>query len=791
MLALGIGANGAIFTLVNSAILRPVPYAHPENLVFIWETKLGAGVEDWTVALPNFKDWRDSNHSFEDLGAFHQSSMTVGGGDEPRQAWATVMSTGLFPLLRARPMLGRYFLPEDGQSKSELVVILGYDIWMQLFNGDRDVVNKSIVLNDRKYTVIGVMPRGFEFPIPFRFGDYQASKTELWTPLRETNLAPESRASHYLFVLGRLKPGVELTNARSELDIIAKNLERQYSGTNRGWRVKAMSFEYYYAGDIRLMLLILLGAVSFLILIACANIANLRFSQSLSRQNEFAIRSAMGCSRGGLIRLLLIESLLLSLAGGAIGLVLAQGVLKLLVVIGTTDPRLLSSRLDGWVISYTLLVSMITAILFGLLPALRASKTNLMDLMKVDGQTTSLGWGQSRLSKLLMIVEVALSVVLLIGAGLMLRSFINLQNVNIGFERNDILTARISLPAMRYGGFTRPTQFFRTLIEQLNSLPGVESASMASDTPLDNQNFAVSFSIENRTARPEEVMSASVRIIAPKYFHTMGVNMIEGREFDDSDGIKPPWGVIINRAMARRFWPTESPIGRIIRIDFPVEQKLFGRSVDRQIVGVAADIRGERLEAEASPALFVLHAQRPWARMTVVVRSRLPVASLSASLRNEIRQLDGNISTYNIKTMEQWISEAASRHRFAVFILNSFAILALIIAIFGIYSSVSCSISSRSKEFGIRMALGATSREIIISVLKQVGGLVLIGVIIGMGAAILLTRFLSALLYEVSPLNVSIYLLISASVILAALLATFLPAWKVTAAHNYLIQHLR
>jgi predicted permease len=534
-------------------------------------------------------------------------------------------------------MLGRYFLPEDGQPSTGPVVILGYNIWTQLFNGDRDVINRTMLLDERKHTIIGVMPQGFEFPIRFRHGDYQAPKVELWIPLKEVNPEGEPRSGHYLFVLGRLKPETTFNQARADLTAIANKLEKEYPNTNREWGVRLTPLQQQYTKDIRLMLLTLFGAVSFLILIACANIANLRFSQSLSRQNEFAIRSAIGCSRWRLMRLLFMESLLLSLAGGAAGLAVAHGILRILIVIGTTDPRLLNSRLDGWVICYIFIISTATAALFGLLPAIRASKTNLINLLKVDGQTGPSVGSPSHLSKSLVVAEITLSFVLLIGAGLMLRSFINLQNVNLGFERNNITTAQIRIPSETNNGPERPVQFFKELMERISALPGVDSASMASDTPLDNENFALGFSIENRERQTGDIMTASVRTIAPNYFRTMGVRIIEGREFNESDVLSSPGVVMINEDMARRFWPEESPIGRVISIGFPAEQRLFGKAISRKIVGVVADTRDDRLETVAVSSLFVPHAQRPWTRLTVVVRSQLPVGSLAASLSNEFR----------------------------------------------------------------------------------------------------------------------------------------------------------
>jgi predicted permease len=780
MLALGIGSNGAIFTLVNSIMLHPLPYVEPENLVIAWETNFKRGWRNMTASFPNYDDWRKKNQSFEDLGAFYQNSMTVGVGSEPNQVWATSVSTGLFPMLRIHPMLGRTFLPEDEQPTTGLSVILGYDIWMQLFNGDHDVIGKSVILNEQKYTVVGVMPQEFEFPPRFRQGDYQVPKVDLWIPIKGLNPEREPRTSHYMFVLGRLKHGITLKQAQADMNIVAADIEKQYSTTNKGWGIRLVTLQNHYAGDMRLLLLTLLGAVSFLTLIACANIANLRLSQSLSRRNEFAIRSALGCGRGRLMRLLMMESILLSIAGGAVGLAIADGALRLLIVIGTTDPRLLGAKLDGRVISYTLIISMGAAILFGVLPALRASKTDFMTLLRVDGQMTSAGGQRSYLAQCLVVAEVVFSFVLLIGAGLMLRSFINLQNVDVGFDRSNILTAQILLPASRYSSPERPTQFFEQLLQRINALPGVESASMASDTPLDNQTFVLSFDIENRVKRPDEALSASVRIVAPKYFRTMGVRLIAGRDFDVSDAGAAPGVVIINEAMARKYWPSEDPIEKVVSIDFPAEQQRFGKSIRRRVIGIVADIRDDRPEAAASPSLYVPHGQRPWTRMTLVLHSRLPLNSLAASIRNEVRQLDGNLVIYNIKTIEQWVSEAIYRHRFAAFLLNSFAALALIITTMGIYSVVSNSVLSRSKEFGIRMALGASSEMIIRSVIKQMGGLVLVGMAVGLGAAILLTRLLTGLLFEISPLNFSTYVIISAILISVALLAIYLPIKRVT-----------
>lgn len=765
-LALGVGANSAIFSVVNAVLLRPLPYAEPDRLVAVAETDTRGDKDTDSVAYLNYSDWRDQNTVFERIAVYRSGDFILSGAGEAERLPGTVASASLFPLLGASPLLGRAFLPEEDQVGGGKVVMLSFGLWQRRFAGDPNVIGQALTVDGQSFTVIGVMPAGFKFPI-------QAAPVELWLPITFDEDFMQQRGAQYLQSVARLAPGVSLEQARAEMDTIAARLEQQYPDDNAGQGVRLTSLHEELVGDIRPALLVLVGAVAFVLLIACANVANLLLARSAARQKEIAIRTALGASRGRVIRQLLTESTLLALMGGALGLLFALWGINALISLSPEGlPRAADIGLDLRVILFTFSLSMLTGLVFGLAPALQVSAPDLNESLKEGGRGTSGSIRRNRIRSLLVISEVSLALVLLIGAGLMIRSFSRLLEVNPGFNPQNVLTAATFLPTAKYEEPAKWSAFSQQLLDKVRALPAVESAGIVTTLPLSGMNINLSFTIEGRVlATPGGKVAVNYRAVGGDYFRALKIPLVKGRYFTEQDRADAPGVMVINETMARRFWPDEDPVGKRIMIG-------YGSPAPREIVGVVGDVRHSSLNKEAAEEMYAPFSQTPWWFLNLVIRTASDPASLSAAVRNEVLSLDKDLPVYNIKPMGQLLAASAAEARFNMLLLALFATVALILSAVGIYGVMSYSVTQRTKEIGIRMALGARPLDVLKLVVGQGMALAAVGVIVGLAAAFALTRFMSSLLFGVTATDPVTFAAISVLLGVIALLACYLPARK-------------
>jgi len=774
-LALGIGANTAIFSVVNAVLLRPLPFAAPERLMSVWETNLQRGVNRNSVAYPNFADWREQNHVFERMASYHDSDLMLTGVSEPARLQGAVVNADLFPLLGVSPSLGRAFLPdEDKPSESGRVVVLSHRLWQQRFNADPHVLGQGVVLGGKNYTVIGVMPEAFQFPI-------QNEPVELWTTVAVDADGQEpitaQRGAHYMHVIARLKPGVTQAQAQAEMGAIAGRLEQQYPDSNLHRSVSVEPALESLVGDIRPALFILLGAVGCVLLIACANVANLLLARATTRHKEMAVRSALGASRWRVVRQLLTESVLLAIAGGALGLLVALWGTYLLVTLSRDDlPRAAQIGLDGRVLGFTLLVSIVTGIIFGLVPALHSSKIELTEALKEGGRSSTDGVRRNRLRGALVVAEVAIAMVLLVGAGLLVQSLRRLQQVDPGFNPHNVLTFSLGLPEVKYSS-QQQIDFYRGLLARLGSLPGVQSASAVLPLPLSNDRVRVTFETEGRPMAKGELPATEYRAVELDYFRTLGIPLRKGRDFTARDDKKASAVVIVNEAFAQKFFPGEDPLGKHIKPGLSTDET---KPVMREIVGVVGNVKHLSLNAEPDPESYIPEAQVPFDSMTIVIKTQTDPRRLIAAAQHEVRMLDKDLPVYNVKTLDEYLAASVAKPRLNTLLLAIFAGLALVLTAVGLYGVMAYSVMQRTHEIGIRMALGAERRDVIRLVIRQGMTLTLIGVAIGLGAAYALTRVMATLLYGVSATDPLTFIAVSLVLIGVALGACFVPARRAT-----------
>ncbi len=774
-LALGIGANSAIFSVVNAILLKPLNVPHPERVVVVTESK---GGEVWaTVAPANFIAWRERNQVFEDIVAFSGYSYNLLGGEAPEQLSALRVSAGLFPMLSIEPQLGRNFLPEEDQPGRERVVILSHKLWQRLFNSNPNIINQPLNLSGNSYAIVGVMPAGFEFP---------NADTELWTPVAINDGTVDGMGGRIINVLARLRPQVTLAQARAEMEAVAQSLAAERPDFNAGWGVQITPLQELVVADVRRSLLVLLGAVTFVLLIACANVANLLLARAARRQREIAIRIALGASRLRLVRMLLTESMLLALLGGALGLLLAVwGVDALLALAPGNLPRVEEIGMDRWVFGYTLAVSLLTGIVFGLAPALQASKPNLNELLKEGIRSSPAGFARDRVRSLIVIAEVALSLVLLIGAGLLMRSFVRLQNVDPGFDPRNLVAMRVSLPDEKYDGDEKVLGFYQHAFARIRQLPGVKQAGAIHVLPWSGDNSGRYFHPEGRPMpKAGEEPTYNYRIITPNYFETMSIRLLRGRDFTDDDTAQAVGVVIINEAMAQLFWPNEEAVGKRV--------KHRGREEDpwMTVVGVVGNVRHHWIGDLTQPEIYFTYAQAPLLdsrtierhrrSMQIVVRTISDPLSIVPAVRREVASVDAGLPLFNIKTLDERLVYSLVRPRFNTLLMGIFALVALVLAAVGIYGVMSYMVAQRTHEIGIRIALGARPTDVLMLVLKQGLRLILAGVAIGLIAALALTRFMSKLLYDVSATDPLTFVAISLLLVAIALLACYIPARRAT-----------
>jgi len=768
-LALGIGANTAIFSVVNSLLLNPLPYKDASRLVWIWETNPGAGIEEETASPPNYKDWKTQSESFEEMAAFARTRLTLTGEGEPEIFMAGIVTDGFFATLGAQPKLGRVFLAEEDIPGAERAVILSEGVWQRRFGADPEILGRKITLSGNPYTIVGVMGADFYNPRP---GDPQPA--EMWVPFR-LDYNPNGRRSDFLSVIAKLKPAVTVDQARAEVKTISASLEQQYPATNTGWSTKVIPLHERFFGDIRPALFVLMGAVCFLLLIACANIANLLLARSASRRKEIVIRAALGASRGRVMRQLLTESLLLAIAGGVLGLLLAVWGIEALKAFGPSNiPRLSSIGLDGQVLAFTLFVSLATGIVFGLLPAFQASNPHLIDSLKEGGRDSSDTVRGTRIRASLAVAEIALALVLLIGAGLMARSFSTLQNVNPGFDSEKVLTLQILLPATKYGEEPKQADFTNRLIEQVASLPGVEAAGIIDSIPLGGTGNVFGFAIEGAPPAPiDNPPDAEAYRASGEYFKAMGIPLKRGRLFTKQDTAEAPAVALINETMARMYFSGEDPIGKRITTGDSVQGPWLN------IIGIVGDVRVEGLNQEPYPQMYTAATQQPSRLFTLVTRTSAQ-SGLIAGIRSQVMQMDSDLPLFNIRSMADLLSGSIARPRFNTFLIGLFAAVALILAAVGIYGVISYSVTQRQHEIGIRMALGASRSDIMKMIAGQGLKMAGAGVTIGLGAAMALTRLMASLLYGVSATDPLTFIGIALLLTLVALVASYIPARRAT-----------
>src|SRR6266542_421501 len=774
-LALGIGANTAIFSVVNAVLLRPLPFANSEQLMNVWETDSTRGYVRGSASYPNFVDWREQNHVFERMASYHDNDFIMTGRGESTRLQGAVVNADLFPLLGVTPVIGRGFLPdEDKPGESGRVVVLSQGLFQKRFNSNPNIVNQTVVLDGKSYTIVGVMPGAFQFPV-------QKEPVELWTTVALDREGKEpitdERGAHYMNVIARLKPGVSKEQAQAEMTSISARLEQQYPDKDLHKSSRIEPTLEALVGDIRPALLILLGAVGCVLLIACANVANLLLARAMVRHKEMAIRSALGASRLRVVRQLLTESVLLSLAGGALGLLLAVWWSDLLVTLGKQNiPRALQVGLDWRVLGFTLLVSVFTGVVFGLVPAIHSSKTELTEALKEGGRGSGEGARRNRIRGVLVVSELAIAVVLLVGAGLLIQSLWRLQLVSPGFESQNLLTFVVGIPEVKYPT-EKQAQFYRDLVARVESLPGVRSASSVIPLPLNGDAFSISFETEGRPVAKGNQPSADFFAIGDGYFKTLGVSVLQGRDFNGRDNKQAPPVIIVNQAFARKFFPNEDPIGKRIKPGISTDTD---KPAMREIVGVVSDVRNRNLSSELRAGYFVPAAQIPFNQMTMVVRTTNDPHIVITAVQNEVHAMDRELPVFNVNTMDEYIAATVAAPRFNATLLVIFSAVALVLTIVGLYGVMSYSVAQRTNEIGIRMALGAQTRDVMRLIVSQGFKLVLVGLAIGLAGAFALMRVIASLLFGVTTKDPLTFAAVAVLLAVVALLACYIPARRAT-----------
>jgi putative ABC transport system permease protein len=762
-LALGIGANTAIFSVVDAVLLRPLPYDESDRLVKVWETRYQLGRARNVVSPADFFDWRSQNKTFEYMAAYDIGNYNLTGSGEPDRLRVARVSPDLFPLLRVQPLLGRVFRPEEETDGEDRVVILSYGCWERRFGKDAATLDRKLRLDGTDYTIVGVMPAGFRFPEP---------DVDLWAPYAPNARERANRGGHYLQVLARLKPGVKLEQARAEMASIAAALEEQ-NQVNTGHGTNIFSLYEETVGDVRPALLVILVAVGFVLLIACGNVANLLLARGAARQREIAIRTALGASRRRVIRQLLTENLILSLPGGLLGLLLAMWGIDLLLAINPDNiPRASEIGPDKVVLAFTFGISLLTGAIFGLAPALQVSKPDLQESLKESSRGTTSSARGARLRGILVISEVALSLVLLIGAGLMIKSFVRLSRVDLGFNPENVLTVGVSLSGSQYGEGPARAAFFEQARNHLSALPDVRSVGTVTGLPLGGSLGSRYFGVEGRPPQPPgQGYNADINIVSPDYFRTMGVQLLAGRDFMERDVPAQPRVVIINDALARRFFPDEDPLERRI---------ITSGEIYWTIVGVVGDVRNQGIEKEPRAEMYFAHGQSPAEFSTIVVRTNgEPLKSLPA-VRDVIRSLDKDQPLYDVKTLDDVVADALVSERFNVILLGTFAVAALFLAGIGLYGVMAYSVAQRTHEIGIRMALGARAGDVLRLTVREGMTLAGVGMALGLAASFALTRLMAELLFGVSPTDLWTFVVIPLVLAAVAFVACYFPARRAT-----------
>jgi putative ABC transport system permease protein len=791
-LALAIGANSAVFSLINALLVRPLPYQQPSRIALIWEQFKTQGLERIPCSPPEFLDLEKEFQSGTGLAAFTYQTFNVGGGDVPERISGAVVSPELFPLLGVEPIKGRTFAREEqGQGQDDMIVI-SERLWKRRFNSDPTLIGKSLLLNGGSYTVIGIMPAKFEFPIPLFGiqGNQFAERVDIWKPTAFTPAQLQNRGNRSYGLITRLRPGVSTTTAQAELDTIISHWIQTYRDNYNGGGFGAKIYPLHdqVVGQMRTGLAILLGSVVFVLLIACANLATMLLARASARERELAIRIALGAGRWRLLRQMLTESVLLALAGAALGIFLSMWGLELLKQIGArTIPRLAEVNIDLGVLIVTAFVAVGTGILFGLIPAFATTKPELTEALKEGGRSSTPGARRNQVRNSLVVAEIALALVLLVGAGLLLKSYARVQNIDPGFDRSNVLTAEIDLPAPKYpqrgsdnySHGAAMVNFWNEALRRVRQLPGVEAAAGTVVLPLSGSNTDSSFAIEGRaTDGKEPTPDEELRAITPDYFQVLRTPLLRGRFFTESDNVDAPPVVIINQALAKKYWPNEDALGK--RITFSDPRKPNPKWLT--IVGIVRSIRHRGLDVDPAPEYYLPYPLDAERSMVLAVRSTQDPRSLSSAIRREIQSIDPDQPLANVRTLENVTADSVAPRRMSMVLLGAFAGIALLLASVGIYGVISYLVVQRTHEIGVRMALGAQRSDVLRLVVGHAARLVGIGSVIGLVLAFLSTRTLSALLYNVGAFDAATFIFVTIALAVVALLASYIPALRATRA---------
>jgi putative ABC transport system permease protein len=783
--ALAIAANTAVFSLVNALLIRPLPFKAPESLVLLFEKFSAQGLDQIPVSAPEYLDWEKQTRSYERIAAFNFANFNLTGGDMPERIQGATVTPSLFPLLGVSPIKGRVFNDTEFGEGNDGVVMISERLWRRRFNSDPQLVGTQLSVNGRSFTVVGIMPANFEFPLPLFGvqGGTFAERADMWKPIAFTKQELESRGSRSYGVIGRLKPGVTLAQAQAEADTIVANWHPLFPDnyepeTKFGATLYPM--HDLVIGGMRPALMILLGAVAVVLLIACANLTTMLLARAGAREREFAIRLALGAGRLQLVRQMLAESTLLALIGGTAGVMLAVWGLDLLRSIGTqTVPRLAEVNLDMRVLLVTLGTAVATGIIIGLIPALATGKPELTEALKEGGRGSTSGLRRNRLRNALVIAEVALALVLLVGASLLMKSFVRLQSVHPGFEPKNVLTMEVALPLLKYPRGKPVADFYAEVTRRVKALPGVEAAAFTSILPLSGTNSDSSFQIEGRDAIAEKVYpDEEIRGITPEYFSVLKVPLLQGRFFTEGDQFDGPGAVIVNQSFAKKWFPNQEAVGK--RITFSDTRKPDVKWLT--IVGMVGDMRHRGLDLDPKPEYYLAHNQTPYRGMILAVRSTQDPRSLTSAIRREISRLDPDLPAANVRMLEQVAADSIAPRKLSVVLIGVFAAVALVLASVGIYGVMSFLVVQRTHEIGVRMALGAQRADVLRLVIGRAARLVLMGTAIGLLLGVISSRALRALLFNVGAFDLMTFLSVTIALIVVSLLASYIPAVRATRA---------
>ena len=765
-LALGIGANAAIFSVVDTVLLRPLPYPDSDRLFMVYQTLPQDPAQNTGVSYPNYIDWTQQNRVFESIAAARGNVLALSGRGEPTYIQTGSVTSNYFDVLRVKPVLGRTLQSSDDALDANPVAVMSESLWRSQFGADPAIVGSAIALDQHPITIVGIVPAYFHSSVP-------SAETQLWVPLRQDGVFADMRGrrgGHYLSALGRLKPGVTAAHAQSEMAALQQRLAEQYPNENNGWGIRIVSLQADAVGNVRTALLVLLGAVGFVFLIACANVAGLQLARAASRRKEIAIRVALGAARQRLLRQFLTESLLLSVIGGTVGLGLAYEALQGLIAWLPADlPRVSEIHVDARVLAFGLALSVLSGVIFGLAPAWHGTESRLAEALE-----GARGVGENRTSQrarnIFVVAETALAIVLLVGAGLLIRSFARLQQVNVGFNPAQLLTAQIGLPRAHY---TKPEQwisFYKQTLERMNALPGAQEAAVAVPLPLSDSYINLAFAIEGRPPRTRsDSPTADLVAISPNYFHVMQVPLLRGRQFSDADSEGGPKVCVISSGLAQQLFPNQSPLGQRIDIGYPTD-------ASREIVGIVGDVKDSDLAARESAQIYVPFVQNPFWAADIAIRAHGNPSALSGSLREQIRAIDSALPVADVRPMAEVIGSSIAQPRFRTALLSLFGAAALLLAAIGIYGVLAYTVAQQTREIGIRMALGANPGRVLRLVLGRGLRLAGAGTMIGVLAALMLTRMLDSLLFGVSATDPATFVAVAGLLLGVALLACYVPA---------------